>query len=55
MTASSATTIQANNAETLFYEEVDKHINSLSVKFRQKCVPKQNVYDDIIKCLTLPK
>ncbi|CAF4552577.1 unnamed protein product [Rotaria sp. Silwood2] len=55
MTASSATTIQANNAETLFYEEVDKHINSLSVKFRQKCVIKQNVYDDIIKCLTLPK
>ena len=38
-----------------YYEELEKHINSLSAKFREKSVIKQNTYNDIIKCLLLPK
>ena len=38
-----------------YYEELEKHINFLSAKFREKSVIKQNTYNDIIKCLLLPK
>ena len=37
-----------------YYGELEKHINSLSAKFREKSVIKQNTYNDIIKCLLLP-
>ncbi|CAF3196073.1 unnamed protein product [Rotaria socialis] len=49
-----ASTVQDNN-EKNFYENVDKYINSLSKKFRDKSVIKQQVYNDILKCLLLPK
>ncbi|CAF1467466.1 unnamed protein product [Didymodactylos carnosus] len=55
MTASSSITIQVNNGETPFYEELEKYINSLSEKFQKKSVFKEKVYDDIVKCLLLPK
>ncbi|CAF5029341.1 unnamed protein product [Rotaria sp. Silwood1] len=50
-----STIVQMNNDEKIYYEKVDEYINSLDKKFREKCVIKQQVYDDILKCLLLPK
>ncbi|CAF4564215.1 unnamed protein product [Rotaria sp. Silwood2] len=47
--------LQIDNGEVLYYQELKKHIDSLSEKFREKSVIKQGVYDDIIKCLFIPK
>ena len=44
MFESDSTTIQTNNSELCYYEQLQNHINSLSKKFREKCVIKQNVY-----------
>jgi hypothetical protein len=52
---SNATTVEVNNNEKLFYEKVDEYINSLDEKFRKKAVIKHEVYNDIQKCLLLPK
>ncbi|CAM2705414.1 unnamed protein product [Rotaria socialis] len=38
-----------------FYKELEQHINSLSEKFRIKSVIRQIAYNDIVKCLLLPK
>ncbi|CAF3385514.1 unnamed protein product [Rotaria sp. Silwood1] len=46
--------VQDNNEKT-FYEKVDNYIDSLSENFREKSVIKQHVYNDILKCLLLPK
>ncbi|CAF4996115.1 unnamed protein product [Rotaria sp. Silwood1] len=46
--------VQDNNEKT-FYEKVDNYIDSLSENFREKSVIKQQVYNDILKCLLLPK
>ena len=55
MSESDLTTVQRNNSELLYYEELEKYIGSLSEKFRKKCVIKRNVYHDIVRCLLLPK
>jgi hypothetical protein len=55
MSESDLTTVQRNNAELLYYEELEKYIGSLSEKFLKKCVIKRNVYHDIVRCLLLPK
>lgn len=44
-----------DNGEKIFYEKVDDHINSLSKNFREKYVIKQQVYNDVLKCLQLLK
>ncbi|CAF5026545.1 unnamed protein product, partial [Rotaria sp. Silwood1] len=55
MMESNSTIVQMNNDEKIYYEKVDEYINSLDKKFREKCVIKQQGYDDILKCLLLPK
>ena len=50
-----STSIQTDSEETRYYQELEKHINSLSMKFREKSVIKQNSYNDIVKCLLSPK
>jgi len=52
---SNSTIVQMNNDEKNYYVKVDEYINSLDKKFREKCIIKQQVYDDILKCLVLPK
>ncbi|CAF4153491.1 unnamed protein product [Rotaria sp. Silwood2] len=52
---SNSTIVQMNHDEKIYYEKVDEYINSLDKMFREKCVIKQQVYDDILKCLLLPK
>jgi hypothetical protein len=53
--ASNSTSVEVDNTEKVFYEKVDEYINSLHKNYRKKCVIKQQVYDDILKCLLLPK
>ena len=36
MVASTTTAMEASNSEAVFYEEVEKYINSLNEKFQQK-------------------
>jgi hypothetical protein len=55
MSESDSTTVQTDNCETRYYEQLEKYINSLNQKFQEKCVIKQNVYNDIVKCFLLPK
>ncbi|CAF3396293.1 unnamed protein product [Rotaria socialis] len=55
MSQSDSTTVEVESAESLYYKELEKHINSLSERFRAKSVIKQCVYDDIVKCLLLAK
>ncbi|CAF2132348.1 unnamed protein product [Rotaria magnacalcarata] len=50
-----STSIQTDSEETRYYQELEKHINSLSMKFREKSVIKQNSYNDIVTCLLSPK
>jgi hypothetical protein len=50
-----STTAQIESGESVYYNELEKYIKSLSEKFRQKCVIHKTVYDDIITCLLLPK
>jgi glutaredoxin 2 len=52
---SNSTIVQMNNDEKNYYVKVDEYINSLDEKFREKCIIKQQVYDDILKCLLLRK
>ncbi|CAF1542655.1 unnamed protein product, partial [Didymodactylos carnosus] len=49
------TTIQPNDSEKLFYSDLDKYIDSLSVKFREKSVVKKKVCEDIVQALLLQK
>ncbi|CAF1619731.1 unnamed protein product [Didymodactylos carnosus] len=57
MTACNTTTItiQPNDSEKLFYSDLDKYIDSLSVKFREKSVIKKKVCEDIVQALLLQK
>ena len=55
MFESDSTTSQLDIREFLYYEELKKHIDSLSKKFQEKSVIKQNVYNDIVKCLLSTK
>ena len=55
MFESDSTTSQLDTREFLYYEELKKHIDSLSKKFQEKSVIKQNVYNDIVKCLLSTK
>ncbi len=55
MSESNSTTVKIDNQQLRYYEELEKHINALSKNFREKSVIKQNVYDNIIKCLLSPK
>ena len=38
-----------------FTNNLDKYIDSMSEKFRKKCVMKRAVYSDVLKRLSLPK
>ncbi len=49
MMESNSTIVQMNNDEKNYYVKVDEYINSLDEKFREKCIIKQQVYDDILK------
>ena len=40
-----------NYSQQHFYEEIDRHINSLNIKFRQKAVITRSVNEKIISCL----
>ncbi len=53
MMESNSTIDQMNNDEKNYYVKVDEYINSLDKKFRGKCIIKQKVDDDILKCLLL--
>lgn len=55
MAESNCTAAQIDNGEIVYYKELQKHINCLGEKFREKSVIKQSVYNDIVKCLSLPK
>ena len=55
MSESDLSFVQTDNSELRYYQQLEKRINSLSGRFRAKCIIKQNVYDDIGKCLLLPK
>ena len=46
MSQSNLTTIETNNGELCYYEQLEKHINSLGSRFREKSVIKQNIYND---------
>ncbi|CAF4689577.1 unnamed protein product, partial [Rotaria magnacalcarata] len=47
--------VQVNDNEKMFYAKIDKYINCLGDKFREKAVIKQQVYNDIMQCLLLAK
>ncbi|CAF1541205.1 unnamed protein product, partial [Didymodactylos carnosus] len=49
------TTIQPNDSEKVFYSDLDKYIDSLSVKFREKSVIKKKVCEDNVQALLLQK
>ena len=53
--ASNSTIVEVNNNEKNYYDKVDEYINSLSGKFREKSVIKEDVYNKIQQCLLLPK
>lgn len=55
MSAENLTDTQIDTDATPYYEALQNHINSLNKRFQAKCVIKQNVYNDIIKSLLLPK
>jgi hypothetical protein len=55
MSESNSTTVEIDNQQLRYYEELEKHINAMSKNFREKSVIKQDVYEDIIKCLLSPK
>ena len=55
MFESDSTTSQLDTREFLYYEEWKKHIDPLSKKFQEKSLIKQNVYNDIVKCLLSTK
>ncbi len=44
MSESNSTTLEIDNQQLRYYEELEKHINALSKNFREKSVIKQNVY-----------
>ncbi|CAF1106999.1 unnamed protein product [Didymodactylos carnosus] len=44
-----------DNQEKLFYDEIDKHFNTLNEKFRQKAVIKKDIFDSILKVLRAEK
>jgi hypothetical protein len=54
MSESNSTTVEIDNQQLRYYEELEKHINASSKNFREKSVIKQNFYDNIIKCLLSP-
>ncbi|CAF2910916.1 unnamed protein product, partial [Rotaria sp. Silwood2] len=53
--AKNSTSVEGDNNEKIFYEKVDEYIYSLHKNYRKKCAIKQQVYNDILKCLLLPK
>ncbi len=55
MSESNSTTVETNKGELRYYEQLEKHINSLGPKFREKSVMKQYIYKEIIRCLLLLK
>ncbi|CAF1363369.1 unnamed protein product [Adineta steineri] len=55
MSESVTTNVLMENGESLYYKELEKHINSLSERYRSKSVIRQNGYNDIIKCVLLLK
>jgi hypothetical protein len=55
MSQSQSTTVEVESGETLYYKELEKHISSLSERFRAKSVIKRCIYNDIVNCLSLPK
>ncbi|CAF1358344.1 unnamed protein product [Didymodactylos carnosus] len=56
MSSSSVTTLQANiDLEKPFYEELEKHINSLNSKYHEKFVITKQTCDDISKALLLER
>ncbi|CAF3626874.1 unnamed protein product [Rotaria sp. Silwood1] len=48
-------TLEVDNHEIIFYKKLDEYINSLHEKYRKKSVIKQQVYNDVLQCLSLPK
>ncbi|CAF1552184.1 unnamed protein product, partial [Adineta ricciae] len=55
MSSPDLTTVQTDNNEVRYFEELENHIKSMSLKFQEKSVIKQCTYNDIIKCLLSPK
>ena len=55
MSQSNSATVETNNSVLHFYEQLEKHINSLGRKFRDKSIIKQNINNNIVKCLLLTK
>ncbi|CAF2018050.1 unnamed protein product [Rotaria magnacalcarata] len=55
MSQSNLTTIETTNSELHFYEQLEKHFNLLDQKIRDNSVIKQNIYNDIVKCVLLAK
>ncbi len=52
---SDPTIVQVDIKEKIFYEKVNEYIQSLGEKFREKSIIKQEIYNNIQKCLSLPK
>ncbi|CAF3169423.1 unnamed protein product [Rotaria sp. Silwood2] len=55
MYQSDLATIETTNSELHFYEQLEKYINLLGQNIRDKSVIKQNIYNDIVKCILLAK
>ena len=53
--ALNSTSVAIDNNEEVFYKKIDECINSLHKNHRDKCVIKQQMYNNILKCLSLPK
>ena len=53
--ASNSALAEADHNEIVFYEKLDEYINSLHQNYRKKCVIKQQCYNDILRCMMLPK
>ncbi|CAF3902852.1 unnamed protein product [Rotaria sp. Silwood1] len=48
-------TLEVDNHEIISYKKLDEYINSLHEKYRKKSVIKQQVYNDVLQCLSFPK
>ena len=55
MSKRNSTHTQIDSDLTAYYEVLQKHIDSISKRFQVKSVIKPNVYNDIMKCLFIPK
>ncbi|CAF4522606.1 unnamed protein product [Didymodactylos carnosus] len=54
MASTSETSIDSSNdSEKLFFDDVDKHVNSLNEKYREKTVIKKDTYEKILIALLL--